>query len=232
MPEVWPSATAIGALGATATKSGRIQVGELSTLVTDFLLGALTLLLGVILLTRPGVPARLWGWAFVASAFAAFVGGVWHGFHQVLADTVQFWMWKAVMILSGLFAILAVIGSVRASCPTRVGYAVLAVLFAGAVAYGFAIVGHDDFRYVLLFSALAMVLLVAIHAAALRRRDAASPWILAGVAISVLGAAAYATGFSPFGWLNGSDVFHIIQMAAMYLMFRGALAFGVTPRRA
>jgi len=54
------------------------------------------------------------------------------------------------------------------------------------------------------------------------RRDRASRWILAGVGVSVLAAGVQASGFALHRNFNHNDLYHVIQIAAMILLYAGA----------
>jgi uncharacterized protein DUF6962 len=47
-------------------------------------------------------------------------------------------------------------------------------------------------------------------------------WIVAGVAVGILGLGIQVSGFRAHQFLSHNDIFHTIQIAAMYLFFRGA----------
>ena len=95
---------------------------------------------------------------------------------------------------------------------------------AVTVVYGIVVSTHDAFIYVLAFNAITMAGILAIQILTrVRRGDPASPWIIAGIAVSIVGAVVQAGGFSPSPSFNNNDLFHVIQAGAMYLFFRGAL---------
>jgi hypothetical protein len=47
-------------------------------------------------------------------------------------------------------------------------------------------------------------------------------WILAGVAVCVVAALVQASGFALHRHFNHNDLYHLIQIAAMALLYRGA----------
>jgi hypothetical protein len=58
----------------------------------------------------------------------------------------------------------------------------------------------------------------AIHAATVRRQN--GNWIVAAVALTVIGLGVQISGFRSHQHFNHNDIFHIIQIGAMYLFFR------------
>ena len=59
--------------------------------------------------------------------------------------------------------------------------------------------------------------------AAYRHRAASAKWIITGVLVSFVGAAVQQTGFRQGQNFNHNDLYHVIQMVALYLFYRGGL---------
>lgn len=198
---------------------------EVSTLVTDWLLGALAVALAVALLRGPGasLPARLWGWAFLAFAVAAFAGGAFHGFRLLFPEAVLVWLWKATIYAIGAFGTTAVCGSIVAATRGRARALLFGGMIAIAAVYAAFMATHDAFVYVVYFNVAAMVFLLALQLWTLwRRRDPASPWIVAGIAVSAGAAAVQVSGVRLSAHFNHNDLFHVIQMPGVWLLFHGA----------
>lgn len=205
---------------------------EVHTLITDTLMGALAAALGAALLRRPQspLPARLWGYAFLGFALAALSAGAWHGFHVSLGARVSFWIWRVTVYSIGAFGLAAVSGTILASTDGRARAALLILMGTITAAYGVHVATHRAFIYVLAFQGAAMVLLLSIHAySASERRDPASPWMIAGVLVSAMGATAQAARLSPHPSFDHNDLFHVVQMVGSYLFFRGAGLLGAGP---
>ena len=101
--------------------------------------------------------------------------------------------------------------------------ALLAIIIFAALIYASFMVNREDFIYVNLFNAAGMATVLAIHLyTRLRWRDPASPWMIAGILVSGLAAAVQAMGVSLHRHFNNNDLFHVIQLFGVYLLFRGA----------
>ena len=73
------------------------------------------------------------------------------------------------------------------------------------------------------FIGFASALMVAGTAASrIARRDESGRWLLTGLAVSLLGLAVQQTSLRFGQDFNHNDIYHIIQIAAFYLFFRGA----------
>jgi len=88
---------------------------------------------------------------------------------------------------------------------------------------------HDDFIFVIADygSALVLILVLAWTSSA-AGLGAAARWITAGVAVSVVAAAIQALKLAPHPQFNHNDLFHVVQMGALYLLYRGGLLLRVT----
>jgi hypothetical protein len=152
-----------------------MQITDPVTMLTDFALSAASLyfafLLARILGPRNRVSAWLWCTAFIASAIAALLGGIYHGFTGHFDALTLRKMWDAAVYVIGV------------SCGCMVG---------------------------------------GVHAADIRREDGTVKWIAAGAALTVVGLAVQRTGFRSHRNFNHNDLYHVIQIAAFYLLFRGA----------
>jgi hypothetical protein len=69
---------------------------------------------------------------------------------------------------------------------------------------------------VIVDTGIAFALVAALH---LRRFNG---WILAGVAVSVIAALVQASGLALHRHFNHNDLYHVIQIAAMALLYKGA----------
>ena len=189
-----------------------MTISEPMTLATDYLLGAVTAWLGVLLWKqREAQRSRLW-WtiAFGALALGAFLGGTWHG---VLQSSL---LWKATVLAIGVasFAMLAASAlAVLSGTPRSVLLVLAGVKF---LVYATAMLISDEFIVFVIDSGVTFAMVAALH---LWRFDG---WILAGLAVSVIAALVQASGLAPHPHFNHNDLYHVIQIAAMVLFYRGA----------
>ena len=152
-----------------------MQITEPVTMLTDFALAGASLYFALLLARTMGprnrVSAWLWCAAFLASAVAALLGGIYHGFASHFDTGALRSIWNVAVFVMGL------------SCGCMVG---------------------------------------GIHAAYMQREDGSVKWIASGVAVTLIGVVVQQTGFRRHLDFNHNDIYHIIQIAAFYLFFRGA----------
>ncbi len=87
--------------------------------------------------------------------------------------------------------------------------------------YGYWMIHHNDFHYVIYDYLPAMLATLLLQALAFHQPGAS--WIIAGILISFGAAAVQQTGIVFHKYFNFNDAYHVIQMFAMWLLYRGGL---------
>ena len=187
-------------------------MSEPMTVITDYLLGAVSAYLGWRLFQNRAAERsrRWWSRAFVALALGAFLGGTWHGFAQ------SEWLWKATLLTVGIASSAMMIASAFATLPARGRSTVIGFAAATQLLYSAWVMVDDRFLVVVAETAIAFALVAALH---LWKWNGA---ILAGVAVSLVAALVQASGWAPHPHFNHNDLYHVIQVVAMLLFYRGA----------
>jgi hypothetical protein len=187
-----------------------MTISEPMTLATDYLLGAVTAWLAWKLRGSAERARRWWMWAFAALALAAFLGGTWHGFLQ--SDL----LWKATVLSVGLASFAMMAAAAFATLPRRARDALLWAASLKLIVYWWWMLGRDEFIFVVIDTAIAFAVVAALH---IWRWNG---WIVAGVAVCVAAALVQASGLALHAHFNHNDLYHVIQIAAMALLYRGA----------
>ena len=205
-----------------------MRITEPTTMLTDYALAALAVWLGWRLLKagrRSGDSARLlWGASFLGVALAAAAGGTSHGFAAYLGGVEEGWVWKVTVFSTGLSSAAMLAAAVIARLAGAARVAMLGLVVAKLAAYLAWMSVPDDFLFVILDYAPSMAAVVALLALPGRRAPLpGAAWVAAGVAVSFAGAAVQQSGFSLHQHLNHNDIFHLIQMAGIYLLYRGGM---------
>jgi hypothetical protein len=196
-----------------------MNISEPMTLATDYLLAAVTAWLSVLLFRKRQSSSRFWAIAFAALALGAFLGGTWHGFLQANA------LWKATVLTVGVASFAMVAGSAIATTSGSSRNLLLALAVAKLIVYSVWMLRRDEFIFVVLDTGIAFAAVAALH---LWRFNG---WILAGVAVSVIAGLVQASGFDLHRHFNHNDLYHVIQIGAMVLLYRGARLLSDWERR-
>jgi hypothetical protein len=198
-------------------------VAEPVTVLTDYVLAAVALVLAW-RLRGESVPARrLWAAALLATALAALAGGTEHGLRPRLASGQRFGLLASTYLSVGAANALLLVGAARVAFR-RPARTVASVLVAARFAlFAVVVLREPVFRPVLLDFAVTLVLLAALGAWGLWRGHASAPFVLGAVAVSLVAALVQLRGLGLHEHFNHNDVFHVVQTLGVVL-FHGAAA--------
>jgi len=205
-----------------------MRITEPMTLATDYLMGACALVFAVRLLQAAGQaggwPVRLWAAAMLMTATAAFVGGSYHGFVEMLAPDTGQLLWQLTLMATGIGSAALLASAVMAGTDGMLRNALIAAVLVKLAVYLWWMASRTAFIFVIADygSALLGVVLLAWLARPTDLTPAAA-WIAGGVAVSVVAAAIQALRLAPHPSFNHNDLFHVVQIAALYLLYRGGL---------
>ena len=167
-------------------------------LVSDSVLGVLALIFAF----RLWNVHRMWALAFVFTAAATFVGGIYHGYGDRTPE-----LWKVTVIFVGIASFFLLAGTHR---RLAVVAAVKLVVFLTWMTT------HDDFIWVVADYGLTLILVGIFHPA--------KKWVLGSIAVSILGAIVQQLQVTlhPY-WFDYNDLYHVIQMVALWMLYRAGL---------
>jgi hypothetical protein len=200
---------------------------EPATMLTDYGLGALCALLGWRLWVAGQASMRMsvrcWAAGMGALAVASFAGGTVHGFSLMVPEPVLQGLWKGTALAVGLAGFSFFTGTVVASLarPWRPWLIIISCTQFAAYVVWMAI--HNDFRYVIYNYSVtfAAILFIQIYNKLVRKKQSAG-WMIAGVLVTFVAALVQQSGTALHPSFNHNDLYHVIQMAGMALLYRGA----------
>ena len=205
-----------------------MRITEPMTMVTDYLMGTLAFLLAMRLLGDAASghqwSGRLWAAAFVMTAVAAFVGGTYHGFIQWMPGLAGRALWKATLVATGIGSACLLAAAVTAAVAGPLRHALMGLVLVKLVVYIWTIATKDAF--VLVIADYGTALVAVLLAAWFIRPTGLTPaawWITAGVAVAVVAGVIQWARVAPHVHFNHNDLFHVVQMASLCLLYRGGL---------
>lgn len=189
-----------------------MTIHEPMTLITDYLLAGVTAWLCFLLFKKAELQKsrKFWAIAFAALALGAFLGGTWHG---LLQNNL---LWKATVLSVGVASFAMLGGSAIATVTGTARNLILTFAVVKLVVYSAWMLKRDDFIFVVFDTGIAFAAVALLHLWRL------NGWILAGVAVSVAASLVQASGFALHQHFNHNDLYHVIQIAAIALFYRGA----------
>jgi hypothetical protein len=202
-----------------------VTITEPTTMLTDYLLGGLAAWFAIKLARRSRWsgkhPVFLWAAAFAGLALASFSGGAYHGFTEYLESTGLAILWKITLYSIGVVSLTLFSAATIAAFEGRTRQVLLAAGVLKFGVYAIWIINHDDFLYAILDYAPAMLYVLALQARAWLRREKSGRWAVAGVLVSFAAAGVQQSGFTLHRHFNHNDLYHVIQMLGIYLLYRG-----------
>ena len=155
--------------------------------------------------------ARLLAGALAITAFGALAGAAYH-----MTPSSALWKVGALPIGVASYLFGSAVAVAYLSPPgQRIARIILGLQLA---AYVLAVALSDDFRVVI--ADYGSVMLAILVLCLLRLHDVAARWIVASVVISFAAAVVQTSTFR-VGPLNHNDLYHLIELAGLYCMYRG-----------
>lgn len=194
-----------------------MTIHEPMTMATDYLLCLVAAGFGISLWRAN---ARPWALAFFFTAMASLAGGTYHGFAP------EHWLWKTTVYSVGLASFFLLSGAVVASVNGAAQRMLLTFAVVKFMGYATWMITHDRFVNVIVDYGAALLLVAILQLIAWRTRRAASaPWVLGSIGVSVIGAVVQQSGFAVHQHFNHNDLYHVIQLVALWMLWRGGLLF-------
>ena len=212
------------------TGGERGLIDEPATTLTDYFIAGLCawFAVGTFRAAAGGEAGAVWWWAlsFVLTGLAAALGGTAHGFARRMSPARHAVVWRATLYALGAtgFTMLVAVSS------TVGGAAQGALIALGVVKLGVLarrIRRRAMFADALRDYAISMVVLAIVQGwAHVARRAPSAPWVLAAVVVSFAAGAVQLWRVTPHRRFNHNDLYHVVQMGALYLFYRGGLLLG------
>jgi hypothetical protein len=212
-------------------RGGRLGgIEEPATLITDWVLAACAGMWAAWLMSNaatrgaPGVPTLVWGVAFAATAVGAFAGGVVHGFQRRMGVRWARPLWRATLHLVALASAAFLAATVLVFPDSTVRAVGLGAAGLKLIAVSWLLARAPRFAVVLADSLVTLAAALALQGAAWWSHGAASaPWVFGGLGLSVVAGAIQAFRLAPHEHFNHNDLYHVVQIGALWLLYRGGL---------
>lgn len=203
-----------------------MRITEPITMLTDYAIALETLIFAVVLWQsgrQKQVSVRCWAVALGAVGVAAFLGGTCHGFVVPLGRAWTLTLWRLMFYWLSLASFLMLAATVISTLPRRSQRWFLIIAGAKSMLYLAWAANDRHFSYAIAdyLSAMVIVLFLQVWALYQRRNLESACWIIAGIVLSGVAVAVQASPLA-IGLFTSTDLYHLIQMMALYLFYRGA----------
>ena len=203
-----------------------MTVSEPTTLITDYLLGTISEICGVLLLKQNvalrQTSIRIWAFALMAAAMGSYAGGTYHGFQLTLSAPVAFVLWKVTTISMGVASFLLLAAAFTAAFGGQNRRWLIAGAGVKLAIYVVWMLGHDEFRFVIYdYGSTLAILLLLIVVGRMHGVSGHRAYIASGILVSIAAAAVQQSGFRLHQQFNHNDLMHVIQMGGVWLLYKG-----------
>jgi hypothetical protein len=160
----------------------------------------------------------------LATAFAAVLGAVAHGTDPAVDAPLRARFWRAALYATGLIGVATIscVAFFAARGATRTAILVFACL--KLVVFIVNVARRPEFRVAAAdYGGALAILLGGAAFAAVRWSAPGMAWLIAGVLMSLVGGIVQARRIGLHRHFNHNDLFHVLQMVALYLLYRGGV---------
>jgi Flp pilus assembly pilin Flp len=198
-------------------------IAEPITTLTDYALAAESFIFAALLwqsLPPKNYPTPyLWIAAFISVAIAATCGGTYHGF--TLSPLAQWTLWRILTAALSITSACLLAVTVYELPPSPRTWGLGAIALKSTLYLSWTTF-NPHFVYILLDYLSAMLLLLAIQIKIAAHSKTSSLWIIAGVLASLIAAVVQGLSLNLTEHFNHNDLYHLIQMVALFLFYKGA----------
>ncbi len=203
-----------------------MEIAEPTTTLTDYLLALAGFGWGALLLRESAIPSRLFGLALLATGCAAALGGTYHGFRPRWTAELGAAVWLATYASIGLGNLLLLAGAILAWAPGLYQVSLLGLAGFRLGVYLILLASQRDLGPVVYDVAGTLAALAALAVLGRGVRPAPVPMTLLAVCVSLLGGILHQSGLRLHEHFNHNDLFHMVQIAALYCFYRAGKRFG------
>ena len=201
-------------------------VTEPTTVATNVVLAGLAFVFAARLASRSAAESSAaGGWlavAFLATGLAALIGALAHGTDPARDEALRERFWRGALYATGLIGAATVASAAFFAARGSARTAILALAAIKLGVFLYRVARQPEFRIAAADygGALAIVLVGAAYEM-LRRRAPGMAWLIAGVLVSLVAGIVQARRLALHRHFNHNDLYHVIQIAAMALFYRG-----------
>ena len=202
---------------------------EPTTAITDYIIFILGIIFGGLTISIQNSQFhQLWGASFISIGIGAFFGGTSHGFGPKMTGIYRKVLWRITIIFIGISGIFMAMSSSLFFITENGKYALFITAGVLLILYFLKIRKQDSFRSAVTFyMPLLGVTLVGFSMAFYFQNITGALFITIGLIVCITGSLTQLLKISLHEKFNHNDLFHVIQMLGMYLMYRGGME--ITP---
>ena len=165
--------------------------------------------------------------ALAATATGSFAGGTYHGFGTVLPAQLARAIWAGTTIVVGMAACLLLSATLTAAVPRTARRWLLVAVWGQFAVYAAWMLRHDAFVNVIVEYGWRCCSSCCCISPRRGFVEPSTRWVVAGVALTF--AAAFSRAVRSARHLNHNDLQHLVQMVAVWFLYKGGSNLRDTP---
>lgn len=167
--------------------------------------------------------AGLWAAGFILIGVGAAAGGTFHGFTRSLPPAVLSALWEITCLAVGLGSLTMLVAAARQFLSRWWVIMIATAAIVKFVLYTIEVARDDDFRTVIANYGIAMIAILVIALIdAIAWKGRGSRWVIGGIVVSFAAAVIQAARIAPHHHFNHNDLYHVVQLAGLWMIYRGA----------
>ncbi|MBF2083704.1 hypothetical protein [Thermoleptolyngbya sp. C42_A2020_037] len=220
----WPAQPA----EPTARSPHAMTLSEPITTLTDYAIALECLIFAVCLLKQaePPKPTKGWILAFGSTALAAALGGTLHGWSAALSPGWALGLWRAMLLALGVASYGLVAGASAGWVSGGKLVWVQRLALGKLAVYGLWAWQAESFWGAIADYLLSMLVVVGLVGSgvvfAVPAQRVTAGWLVGGVGLSFAAAGVQVVQLALRPWLMPNDLYHLVQMVALYAFFHAA----------
>lgn len=202
------------------------SVTEPMTVATNAILAVLAFVFAARLAHRSAAEgSSAVGWLAVAmwsTGIAALIGALAHGTDPARAAALRERFWRGALYVTGFIGVASVASVAFFAARGSARAALLALAAVKLVVFVYQVTRRPEFRIAAADYGIALAILLAGAVFEMIHREARGmAWLIVGVLVSLVAGAVQARKLALHRQFNHNDLYHVIQMVALYTFYRG-----------
>ena len=196
---------------------------EPTTAITDFIIFFTRCYYAWVIVYIPeSIFHTFWAISFITLAVSALLGGISHGFGPMLSKIAKMIIWRLTLLFIGLTSMGLLFSVLMIITNGEINIGILLFFVILFIYYNYKIFKNDSFLIAIKFYlpfiiiSLACFLYVFIY-----RGYTGALFISVGLLVTIFASLIQSSKIILHKHFNHNDLFHIVQMIGMYLMFEG-----------
>ena len=196
---------------------------EPTTAITDFIIFFMGCYYAWVIVYIPeSIFHTFWAISFITLAVSALLGGISHGFGPMLSKVAKMIIWRLTLLFIGLTALVLLFSVLMIITDGEINIRVIPFFVVLFGYYNYKVYKNDSFliavKFYLPFIVISLACFIYVF---IYKGYVGALFISVGLLVTLFASLIQSSKIVLHRHFNHNDLFHIVQMIGMYLMFEG-----------